>query len=933
MNMKLASKIWTILTALCLTMAMVACSEKEDKPEPSTPDTPVVPVEPDKPKIPTLGEDEASASLAELMSRCMMAAIDPDAKCNDAERLWELIRTVYYQPQTRGVWSTAVGLVKFKQAINNANALYRATLLGAMIETGQIGPEARQQIWRIIMAAPAYGSQNLPDSYRVGCEDFWTSFSRGEFDDAAVFIYTAVISERRSSTSTPAEQVANYLDEHDLYEIKMMLRCAGPIIEQGCNIVFASGDDLISWGQTAYDFVNNNGNVVLEVCKGNLSAETCLDAINSNLKLLTNGLKDVLPDGTDLAGVLSDFTTAQVKEFNKAVQEALNTAGATKLSPDDVTWFVTQVQDIMGVSNPQAFVDEVFFNDNDMTQLSIESRDGHAYQFFYTDRHGNVLMEGKCSVNSKTISLLVDEDNTDAHCDLLPSSGIPANGIVVIPYHMVNAATLVLWYNSSNPRQKYFSIMNDEDSEDLFDQITLGLWVTGGKEGTSTSEVLRATRSNGAVFDKDDISTSFYGDGLWVRALKDFEMSDGTTLRHKIEFLLENNDIINLSNARRFSYSCWEIDRQGHKTSYWTMYSPEVPLTENSRSKVVWFVEGQNMNVSHLNYRDNKRTICDTYLASGGDNRIEINVSKGETPQQLFVSPKELSFNTEASQQTITVKRGAYRFFGCNIDGSEADWLSTSLDTDSTINVKVTANSTGKERKATIMVWAANKSDFKEVDQDNELFETIKINLVQKGRAMEPRVTKVSLGGIEFNPLPFEDYETESKNSFGFPIHKKGVVKTEKVGKGLRITAIAESVTETHTKPDVTINEITIVIPDCTGDKFSDISELHFRRTSKMDYPLWGDTYEYFTQYTDITVRNITVTRTWMGSSTNPNDNRVLGNWESYYPNFTLVSYERDYVSHDSGNPELLHESGKTLTEKDNVSVSIEGVDLIFDAE
>ena len=100
-----------------------------------------------------------------------------------------------------------------------------------------------------------------------------------------------------------------------------------------------------------------------------------------------------------------------------------------------------------------------------------------------------------------------------------------------------------------------------------------------------------------------------------------------------------------------------------------------------------------------------------------------------------------------------------------------------------------------------------------------------------------------------------------------------------------------------------------------------------------MDYPLWGDTYEYFTQYTDITVRNIAVTRTWMGSSTNPNDNRVLGNWESYYPNFTLVSYERDYVSHDSGNPELLHESGKTLTEKDNVSVSIEGVDLIFDAE
>ena len=29
-------------------------------------------------------------------------------------------------------------------AINSANVLYRATLLGAMIKTGQTGPEARQ---------------------------------------------------------------------------------------------------------------------------------------------------------------------------------------------------------------------------------------------------------------------------------------------------------------------------------------------------------------------------------------------------------------------------------------------------------------------------------------------------------------------------------------------------------------------------------------------------------------------------------------------------------------------------------------------------------------------------------------------------------------------------------------------------------------------
>ena len=926
--MKLASRFWFIIMIIGLAVAIGACSEKNDGPE--SPDTPTVPTEPEKPEVPTMSEDEASASLAELMSRCMLAAIDPDAECNDAERLWELIRSVYYQPQTRGVWSTAAGLIKFKQAINNANALYRATLLGAMIETNQITPEARQQIWRVIMDAPAYGSQKLPDAYRVGCEDFWKSFSKGEFDDAAVFIYTAVIAERRTSEATPAEAVATYLDAHDLYEIKMMLRCAGPIIEQGCNIVFAAGDDLISWGQTAYDFVNNNGKVVLEVCKGNLSAETCVDAINTNLKLLSNGLEEGLPQGGDLAGVLSDLTADQVKAFNKAVQDALDTAGATKLSPEDVSWFVTQVQDILGVGLPPEFIDQVFFNEDDMTQLSIESRDGHAYQFFYTDRHGNVLMEGKCSVDSKNISLLVDEDNTDKKCDLLPSSGIPNGGIVVIPYHVVSAGTLVLWYNSSNPRSKYFTIMNDEESEDLFEELTLGIFVTGGKTGTTATEVLRATRSNGAIFGKDDISTSFYGDGLWVYGLKDFKTSEGTTLRHKIEFLLDDNDIFNLSSAKRFSYTCWEIDGQGKKKTYWTMYSNSIPLSVNNRDNAVWLAEESmgNMNVSHLTYRENMRTVCDTYVSNSGTNRIEINVKKGDLPQQLFVNPAKLDFSNTAGEKSISVKRGKYRYFGCFPENGNEDWFSISLDTDSTITVKVTENTTGKDREATLVIWAANATDYEELDPETDLMETVKVSLRQKARELKPHVTEFQFTGGGFNFQQIKEYDEISRSDY----RSKGTIQTERVGNGLRITAHTSTTKyPSGLQPEEFTADLTLFIPDCTGESFSEVAEFEYQYNKSENY---GSDY-LLTSSSKGIYQNIPPNNSYnMGSNVRfTSDNTYICQWRIDYPDLKATYFERSWYVTYTPKPEPRHMSDIEFQEGNYLLIQIEGTDLRLNPE
>jgi hypothetical protein len=738
--------------ALCLG----ACSESNNdepdgpvKPDPVVPD----PTNPEKPSYPTLTESEASADLAELMVRCMVLGADPTAECNDFGRLWELMETIYHQPETRGVWSAATSVFKFKQALDNSRALYRAALLGAMVETDQLGPDARKSIWRSIMDAPPYGEgltkMSLPNEYRVGCEDFWKSFSLGEFDDASVFIFTAVTSHFNDSDKTPAQVVAEYLYDHNMREIDMMLTCAGPIIEQGCNVVFAAGGDLISWGQTAYDYVEKNGQVILQKCKGNLTGETYADAFNTNLKILIGGLEEIYPQSGDLAGVLADFTTDQIKAFNKALHEALTTAGATTLSPEDVTWFVSQVQDIVGFKKEPTFLNQAYFCKDDMSQLTIEGTQGHSYQFYYTDRHGNVLMEGMCAVDNKYISVRVDETSLNPSCDLLPQEGLSMGGIVNIPYYVMNEGTLVLWYQTRNHSSIYFSIMNDELTESLFDELTLNMFVTGKMEDGSETKVLRATKSNGAVFGKDDISTSYFGDGLWVRGVKDFKTSSGTTIRHKIEFLLESNNIFDLSNAQRFSYSYDEHDKNGKPLSWWSVFSPVIPLDQDDQEKAVWLAEESkgNMRVTNLTCRENYKTVCNQYASNPGTNRIEINVLKGEMPAQLEVSPKLLEFEAEGGEQSITVKKGYFQLSNCFWEDNQQWGWSKQFDNDTTIIVKVPENTTTEERTTKLIVWAANKS-FDQIDMEKDVCDTTVVVIRQKGK--EPTHLEVSPKLLEF---------------------------------------------------------------------------------------------------------------------------------------------------------------------------------------
>ena len=666
--------------------------------------------------------------------------------------------------------------------------MYRAALLGAMSKTEQMGPEARRAIWRNIMEAPPYSNgrttMSLPDAYRVSCDDFWKSFSLGEFDDASIFIYTAVTSHFQDSEKTPGQVVAEYLYHNNMREIDMMLSAAGPIIQEGCNIVFAAGDDLISWGQTAYDYVEKNGQVILQKCKGNLTAETCADAFNTNLKILMGQLEEIYPQSGDLAGVLADFTTDQIKAFNKAIQEAITSAGSGTLSEENLSWFTSQVQEIIGIKHEPSFLNQTFFNKDDMSQLTIEGRMGHAYEFFYTDRHGNILMEGKCAIDNKYISVRVDESSLNPSCDLLPPDGLPNTGIVTIPYSIFDEGTIILRnYKGTSLNSKYFSIMNDEMTESLFDELTLNMFVTGGMAGSGNeTQVMRATKSNGAVFSRDDISTSYFGDGLWVRGSKEFKTSTGT-LRHKIEFMLDSNDIFDLSNAKRFSYSCWETDSRGNQKAFWGIFSPEIPLEEDDKEKAVWLAEDTegNMKVTNLINIVDHKTVCNTYVKNPGTNRIEINVLKGEMPKQLEVKPKVLEFKAEGGEQAITVKKGYFQLSNCFWEENQQWGWSTQFDNDSTIVVTLPENQTTEERTTSLIIWAANKP-YNQLDMEKDVFDTVMVTVRQLPAETGPQGRFEIVGGHVGM-----DIRTEYETSMGelYFTAGDGIVSMTPKGKGV----------------------------------------------------------------------------------------------------------------------------------------------------
>ena len=321
-----------------------------------------------------LTEEAADETLAELMSRCLLAAAAPDAKCNDADKIYELLETLASQPTTRGPWSQAKAAIDFVKVMKDANTLHRVVIIGSMAKKGLTNRASREKIYSDIMKSK---SADLPQKVKnLSCDDFWKRYSNGDLDFYAKEIYKAVIDELVTSESSATADLADYLVDSRKRPIDLTLQVAGPLIEAGANLVFAFGDDMIQAGKTAYDFVNDNGTFLLQACQGNLTAESLANACNTNLKLLSKGLEEIFPNQQDLFEVMSDATNEQVKKLNEEINKALEEAGNCRLTSREVAFFVDKVKDILKIDWKVDFVGLEFVNSSDSSVISFEKEEG-----------------------------------------------------------------------------------------------------------------------------------------------------------------------------------------------------------------------------------------------------------------------------------------------------------------------------------------------------------------------------------------------------------------------------------------------------------------------------------------------------------------------------------------------------------------------------
>ncbi len=478
------TKLFTAMLLMCSVLALVSCS-KEDSKEPEqgqiiTPDDPTQPVDIlPEPGFENLTEAEMDNYTSDLIARLLFMLYDPDAEYNDMELVDHYLNGLAYaqdveasRASTRGIWGQAKAIYDFRSVLNDANVLHRATLIGAMAKWGYSDKASREEIWRDIRDYNC-----LPSKYKsYSADEFWKEFSSGKMDRYARRVYNAVMaqSDKIGADKNVTGNLAAEMVDHRLRHIDLTLAVAPKLVEAGANIVFAFGDDLISNGKLAYDFVNTNGEVVFKAAQGNLTPEAFMDACNNNLKLLTKGLKEVVPTTQDLTELLSDLTTEQIKALNKEIDDAIKRAGDQEISKDAIALFVENAREILNPSVWTMNFADIVYEAKDGSTFEIQSEQGGgenktAYKFIYCNEFENVLLEAKCSVKKDYITIRVDY--LDERCDLLPA-GASLGDIFPIPYlggvSETAPESIILWWDSKLHSFKTFYIKREELFTNVF---------------------------------------------------------------------------------------------------------------------------------------------------------------------------------------------------------------------------------------------------------------------------------------------------------------------------------------------------------------------------------------------------------------------------------------------------------------------------------
>lgn len=478
------TKFFTVMLLMCSAFAFISCSTDDSTDTdtspvvvPDTP-TPSIDIRPEA-GFDNLTEEDMDNYAGDLVTRLLFMLYDPDADYNDIQLIDHYLNGLAYaqslstnRAASRGIWGQAKAVYDFAKVVKDANTLHRTTLIGAMATWGYSDKESRDEIWRDIRESGC-----LPSKYNsLSADEFWKEFSLGNLDSYAQDVYNAVMAcsgEIGADRNRTGDLAATMAYNH-LRHIDMTMAVAPKLIEAGANIVFAFGDDLIQNSKLAYDFVNTNGEVVLQSAQGNLTAEAFMDACNNNLKLLTNGLKEVVPTTQDLTQLLSDLTTEQIKALNKEIDEAIKRAGDQQITKEEIAMFVENATEIIKPSSWTMNFADVVYEAKDGTTFEIQSESGGAenkksYKFIYCDKYENVLLEAKCAVKKDYITIRVDY--FDEGCDLLPS-GTTMGDIIPIPYLGGGGDTtptnIILWWDSNLHTFKSFNIKKEDTFTSMF---------------------------------------------------------------------------------------------------------------------------------------------------------------------------------------------------------------------------------------------------------------------------------------------------------------------------------------------------------------------------------------------------------------------------------------------------------------------------------
>ena len=462
-------KLWMMLM-LFAALTMSSCgSDDSDSKEPDNPSfVPDYEIDPE-PGFENLSEAKYDEMLADFVTRVIYLCISPDASYNDVELIDHYLNGfAYKQVNTRGIWGQMKAVYDFAKVMNDANVLHRTVLVGAMANYGFKSSEQRAEIWRDIRASGC-----LPAKYNsMGSNEFWKEFSLGNMDKYAREVYNAVMEKADAigANRNVTGDLAAAMADNKLRHIDLTMTIAPKLLEAGTNIVFAFGDDIISNGQLAYDFVNKNGELVLEIMDGNMTSETCLEAVNNNLKLMSNALlEEVVPTTGDLKDLLSDMTFEQIKALNQEIEDLVKSYGDMRISNDDLGLFVDRAREILGVYPWEMNFSDLIYQAKDKTEFEIVTNDGKAYTFYYTTEDEEVLLEAKCSVSEHYINVRVEY--LDDRCDLLPR-GASEGDVYAIPYrgyanYPDPPGRITLWWQSNQHAYKDF----ERKKEDVFEGL------------------------------------------------------------------------------------------------------------------------------------------------------------------------------------------------------------------------------------------------------------------------------------------------------------------------------------------------------------------------------------------------------------------------------------------------------------------------------